>query len=73
MFNTLLTGGVWVNALREFRTIGSGPVLQDCMFNDTHLVECTHSSFGDCDHLQDVGIRCLGKHQSTYVVFGSKI
>lgn len=72
----LLTGGAWVNSLREFRTVGSGPVLSNCRFNDTQLVECTRPQFGDCNHLQDVGIRCLGKHHSSYLVFvegGSKL
>ena len=67
---TLPTGGVWVNALREFGIIGSGPILDNCIANATHLVECSSSfsSFG-CDHPEDVGVRCQGKYQQTCVVY----
>ena len=45
-------------------TIGNGSVLSSCIFNDTHgLVGCTVDA--ERVHVEDAGIRCLGKYHMT--------
>ena len=56
-----LTAGVWVNALREFGAIGNGPIVGDFQ-NCTNLLDCSATGNDNCGHVNDAGIRCLGKH-----------
>lgn len=68
MLNDLIIGGVWVNAWREYQTVGSGAILEDCTGNEIQPFNCTYSMDqfeGDCDHLDDAGIRCQGTYIPT--------
>lgn len=45
---------------------GTGPILLDdinCSGQETSLLDCSHSGveIHNCDHSEDVGVRCLGK------------
>ena len=68
MLNDLITGGVWVNAWREYQTVGNGAILEDCTGNEIQPFNCTYSMNQferDCDHLDDAGIRCQGRYPLT--------
>ena len=46
-------------------TAGTAPIALfyvDCYGSELHLMECTHTGLRECDHSDDVGVRCLAAH-----------
>lgn len=53
---------------------GSGPIWFDdliCSGNESALWNCKHEGWGkhNCDHSEDVGVICMGKDWSGFVLF----
>ena len=75
MYITTSTGGVWVNAFREYGIVGQGSSIDisACSGNVTHPISCDPLSTFFIDHIEDVGIRCRGMNCVPCVIVSGEI